>query len=362
MQDAVDDAASVADTASTMGRIVVRPASTIRIIMPGILIVFAPTNFEPHDSYGPTLAWAKWIESPGTMLRIVVAVFYRVRAGSYGAVMALPVLLLNIKIVYCCLCGESCLAESPFSDAQDDDPYGGHWPWRRYTMAPDEEHKVPHASCCLICWRVFKILGLDIKFKNSIPKYLASLKATADGLGPFLKSHRSYIKHVNDNGDGSRALLNKAVIEAKVTVTSSERQGTRAISRRTFILEKVFMDTYAQDFVALPDKDVFHVNKKLGSQSGFWLPGAVNVHLPGHFEFEDYEDVGVEFSRLHEVTRASRAVVVWRTDTNQVLGGPICSRPFGILFFVAAHRVFELIVHTKPLAPLVSFSTSLLEL
>ena len=221
----------------------------------------------------------------------------------YGQLMLLAVWIHGIKECFCSLCGESCFAPSPFSDSHEDDTYGGYRPWRRYCVSPgNADCKSPHAGVCLICSRVFKVLGHTLKY-GTIPKFLASLKGTPDGLRGFLKSVRAYIVHVNESPDGScRALMNKAVIEAKTTIEETERQGTRAISRRTFIMEKTFADLYAKDFDkdTMPTLDQFLVNKKIGVQSGFWLPGAVNVHLPGHFEFEDYEDTGVDFRRVHE--------------------------------------------------------------
>lgn len=162
-------------------------------------------------------------------------------------------------------------------------------------------HKTPLACVCLLCARVFKILGLLLKWKG-IPKYLASVKGDPEGHRPFMKSLKAYINTLNKDPDCAKELLNKAVVEARTTVDEEERQGTRQIARRTFVVEKTFRDMYEKNFSPeeMPEKDTCTVSKKLGPQAGFWLPGSVNNHLPGHYEFEDYQDVSVSFKRRHD--------------------------------------------------------------
>jgi hypothetical protein len=220
---------------------------------------------------------------------------------AYGELTKLPVADEG-KPCTCSLCGELSTSLSPFHDAHDDDAYGGLRPWKRYISSVSvPDHKCPFASICLICFRVFRILGLHLKFKT-VPKYLGSVKGNPEGHRPFLKSTKAYVNQVNSDPNGCKVLLNKAVIEARTTIDEEERQGTRAISRRTFVLEAVFKDRYEKDFAKedMPAKDNHFVNQTIGIHAGFWLPGDVNTHLPGHFLYEDYADVSVNFRRRHE--------------------------------------------------------------
>ena len=35
-------------------------------------------------------------------------------------------------------------------------------------------------------------------------------------------------------------------------------------------------------------------------QAGYWILGSFNGHLPGHYEYEDYEDSSSVLKRIHE--------------------------------------------------------------
>lgn len=98
-------------------------------------------------------------------------------------------------------------------------------------------------------------------------------------------------------------MLSKAVHDARTVVSEEHRKGSRLVKRRTFVLEKTFHEVYGdpQNFNGKSlERDSHFVNAKLGTQFGYWLPGGANGHLPGHFEYEDYEDVSTTMRKEHE--------------------------------------------------------------
>ncbi|CAK0905231.1 unnamed protein product, partial [Prorocentrum cordatum] len=128
-----------------------------------------------------------------------------------------------------------------------------------------------------------------------------------DAHGNMMKGQRGYIKQLNDDPSSSSKALSAAVFEAKTTVTEKKERGSKKISRRTFVLEKTFRDmylnprvsTYVEAFTKLePTKK--HIDDIVGTVDGFWVPGAFNVHLPNHWEYEDYEADATAITTTHD--------------------------------------------------------------
>ena len=82
-------------------------------------------------------------------------------SAAWGEVMSLPITWQNVKQRDCCCCGESCLSECPIPDPED--CWDGKRPWRRYIAARNHPgHRMIVANVCLICWEVFKLMGLGL--------------------------------------------------------------------------------------------------------------------------------------------------------------------------------------------------------
>ena len=221
----------------------------------------------------------------------------------HGDILRLPVLIDPERCVECACCGEACNCPSPLADAADDDRYGGFRPWKKYAISfVDASCKTPINKLCLICWRVFMILGYHLIY-GSLPKYLSHVRAKPEEHRKMLKGIKEFIKAHNDNPDASVLQLQTIVRDASTVVDQVETSGCRQIRRRTFILEKTFNELYAgtpafKDFEA--EKDNHFVSKRLGLQAGYWISGAFNTHLPNHFEYEDYEDISTVYRTRHE--------------------------------------------------------------
>lgn len=229
------------------------------------------------------------------------AITSRASKASYGAVLLLPVLFEGVKEKFCSACGEGTHSASPFVDAAEDDKYGGRRPWRRYMVCPtNPQFKIPHAKICLPCANTFTISGLELQHKT-LSKYMGSNRGKPEEHRGFLKSVKGYIEACNENPDGSKAFLSKAIHDARTTVDEEQRNGTKLVIRRTFILEKTFQELYSNDpIMKKAERDQHFVTQKLGLQFGFWVPGSFHTELPGHFEYEDYEDLAVVQKTRHE--------------------------------------------------------------
>ena len=224
---------------------------------------------------------------------------------NYGLIMLLPLLWINVKERECTCCGESSHFDSPFLDATEDDTWGGKHPWQRYVICPwSPNFKMVHGKLCLICWQVFKMLGLHL-VHGTVAKYLgsATIRLNPEDHRSFMRSVKTYISEYNNDPMVGIKMLTKKVNDARVTVDEEERKGTKLIRRRTFILEKVFLEIYAStpEFKnKAMEKDTHFVSRSTGLQSGYWVPGSFNSHLPGHFEYEDYEDTSAVLRKRHE--------------------------------------------------------------
>lgn len=221
----------------------------------------------------------------------------------YGVIMSLPVLIVENMETKCCCCGCTTAEKSPFLSSTEDDAYGGLRPWSRYARCTrDVNYKSPHGKICQICWNVFKLTGLNL-VHGTIAKYLSSTRNAPEEHRGFMKAVKTYIAQVNTDPDTERSFLKKACTEARTTVDEEHRSGTRRLTRRTFILEKVFAETYADKprYANLAkEKDVVNLGAELGDQPGFWVAGAFNTHLPGHHEFQDYSDTSTVMRKRHE--------------------------------------------------------------
>lgn len=82
------------------------------------------------------------------------------------------------------------------------------------------------------------------------------------------------------------------------------RTGRKKLVRRTFVEEKVFVATYKDtDAATLFGPQVTEpLNPHEPSEltSGYWVMGDFCSNVPGHHLFEDYADVAVTLSRVHE--------------------------------------------------------------
>ncbi len=74
-----------------------------------------------------------------------------------SAVMYLPVFIF--KSIACKLCGENSDSANPLP--HKDDEASKYRPWRDYNKRKKPGYKVPRGKLCLICWNVFRDLGLQ---------------------------------------------------------------------------------------------------------------------------------------------------------------------------------------------------------
>ena len=106
---------------------------------------------------------------------------------------------------------------------------------------------------------------------------LATVKGKPEEHRSFIKAVKKYVEKVNVDPKLSKKELRAVCYNAKVTVDEEERGGTRRVSRRTSILERVWKDACAQhpSYVDLvkevgPNNTTHNPGEDGGVQSGYW--------------------------------------------------------------------------------------------
>ena len=212
--------------------------------------------------------------------------------AAHGSILNLPCLWDKCKPRICKCCGESSHTPSPLTvgEAVEAPAADERRPWQRYAKDPNHEgYKIPLGSVCGICWRVFARSGLALTH-GSLDKYLVHARSNPSDHKGFMKAITAYINAMNESSDGTCAFLKDTLRKALTEVDEERRSGTRMITRRTFVLEKTYLELYAKrrDLKGtFGEKDTCAT---LDNAVGYWVRGTFGNGLPGHFEFEHYQD------------------------------------------------------------------------
>ena len=160
-------------------------------------------------------------------------------------------------------------------------------PWKCHRKVTDrvtsEQVRVPEGRVCLICFNVFRVLGLDAKYgapKAYVKKVLTEKQGNH---GNFLASRSRWVEEHNDNPSKVRLRDKDALQQAATTLETTSSQGAKLTApKRQFVLvdhwdEASYGPLSEQTIV---ERTVFGVVKK----GVYRLTGKV-----GHYEVEDYD-------------------------------------------------------------------------
>ena len=203
--------------------------------------------------------------------------------------------LSSLRVVYnlskaceCQLCNSKSTDDSPLAAA-----VGGSTrrPWRSYKKVKDrvsgETVKVPEGKLCLLCFNVYRMLGLDAKYgkvKEYVKKVIVDKTDKQSNRSNFLSALKTWIDEHNQNPDMVRLKDKDAVMKAHTTLTTSKTMGSRLKApKRLFILKE---DWNEQKYGPLSEqkiseRDVFGVRR----EGVYRLAGE-----QGHYEVEDFDE------------------------------------------------------------------------
>ena len=94
-------------------------------------------------------------------------------AAGFKGLLHLAISFSHSRPCKCCLCGSSSLDPTPLVSKLDEaaamPPDGGKRPWAKYrkcTPAGEDSVRVPEGRLCLLCFNVFRALGLDVSKRD----------------------------------------------------------------------------------------------------------------------------------------------------------------------------------------------------
>ena len=207
--------------------------------------------------------------------------------GGSTSMLLLPILIF--KVIVCKLCGCKCNDPNPL-DNDKDDRYGGLRPWLYYKKNKDKTAKSPEGRYCMICFNVYKALGLDLKHAGCSAFYKWASNPV-ERLHQFQRSVGHWIKKHN-SGEITR-LRDRRGLEGAQTVETGRKTGLKRKQDLVFVeLEK-----YIEDFGKPEDNGDNIEEAEIDGKTtrGVWVLG--ENEKKGYHRFENYEDKHV----LHKV-------------------------------------------------------------
>ena len=119
-------------------------------------------------------------------------------------------------------------------------------PWRSYKKVKDRVSgktvKVPEGKLCLLCFNVYRMLGLDIncgKVKDYVKKVIVDKTDKQANHRNFLAALKTWIDEHNQNREMTRLKDKDAVLKAHTTLTTSKTMGGRLKApKRLFMLKE----------------------------------------------------------------------------------------------------------------------------
>ena len=151
--------------------------------------------------------------------------------GAGGESEALPKVRCDLtKPCKCCLCNAASDEFSPLKGSSEDDKYAGRRPWNKYKTVSDAAaaYRVAVGRLCLICWNVYRALGLHHKFDSVRTYYLhISEKANAKEHEKFMAALSNWIKQHDDNPGRTRLRDMRALRDAQPKMTATQSTGLR---------------------------------------------------------------------------------------------------------------------------------------
>ena len=200
-----------------------------------------------------------------------------------------PVSFELSKASTCCLCSCRSTDPSPLNEALELDAWGGRRPWSKYRKVKDpvtkDVFRVPEGKLCLICYNVFRSLGLQYQYA-SYSDYYKKAQGSSTDHGAFMAAVKEWIKAHNENPEQrlqSRDLLAKA----KTSLASQHKVGVRFKKpKMLFVLEKNWDIKVHGEFDASKVVEQMAFGKL---ERGIY----VQAGQQGVFEVEHYDDMGV---------------------------------------------------------------------
>ena len=261
-----------------------------------LLFRLKPPQWPSETSRRPT-PWQLQMADPDTCSSIGTSSI----GDEHTKMMELPLSLdiPRIKCLHCDLCGATPDHESPFEDSTEDDQWGGYIPWNRYRKAKGPEGgdvKVPLGRLCKACRATFIKTGLGLKY-GTVNKYLEK-QGEPEQHHKFMRARKRLVELANQS-ELPAAVLKKELSAAMTKVKETQCKGSRRIQKRTFVEEPVFQQLYADNKELSKLFGDKCTDLELGKE-GRWVRGHIGNGLPGHHEVEDYQQIEVAKSSVHE--------------------------------------------------------------
>ena len=204
-------------------------------------------------------------------------------------------LLASLRVVYnlskpceCQLCNSKSTDDTPLASSVAG---SSKRPWRSYKKVKDRVSgktvKVPEGKLCLLCFNVYRMLGLDIncgKVKDYVKKVIVDKTDKQANHSNFLAALKTWIDEHSQNREMTRLKDKDAVLKAHTTLTTSKTMGSRLKApKRLFMLKE---DWNEQKYGPLSEqkiseRDVFGVRR----EGVYRLAGE-----QGHYEVEDFDE------------------------------------------------------------------------
>ena len=145
-------------------------------------------------------------------------------------------LLASLRVVYnlskpceCQLCNSKSTDDTPLASSVAG---SSKRPWRSYKKVKDRVSgktvKVPEGKLCLLCFNVYRMLGLDIncgKVKDYVKKVIVDKTDKQANHSNFLAALKTWIDEHSQNREMTRLKDKDAVLKAHTTLTTSKTMG-----------------------------------------------------------------------------------------------------------------------------------------